>query len=235
MGLVPEGTIVDFYTRMPRDAVRLWKEVGDARRSHLQQASSSVPKVKEKTDVKSSNSLKASPAARVRKILVYGEQDEKYRRLIIDIISCVVVTGLETDAFVAFRCLHRHADGASARGTQGAVAILRDEKSPRLCISKLRSNEFYSSESWRVGIERFGETHHEILGMHLLRTKIRERTGQSGGIIQKGELHERNPCAPSSEERTPEGSSRQADCDSKAAWKLARKMLNAEQERFKLR
>ena len=40
----------------------MWKEVGDARRSHLEQASSSVPKVREQTDVKSSNSLKASPA-----------------------------------------------------------------------------------------------------------------------------------------------------------------------------
>ena len=86
---------------MPRDAVRLWKEVGHVR-SHLEQASSSAPKVKEQTDVKSSNSLKASPATRVKNSLVYGGQDEKYRRLIIDIIPCVVVTGLETDAFVAF-------------------------------------------------------------------------------------------------------------------------------------
>ena len=53
---------------------------------------------------------------------------------------------------------------------------------------------------------------------------IRERKGQSGGIIQKGELHERNPCASSFEERTLEETSRQEDCDSKAAWNLARKM-----------
>ena len=38
------------------------KEVGDAKRSHPEQVSSSVPKVKEQTDVKNSNSLKASPA-----------------------------------------------------------------------------------------------------------------------------------------------------------------------------
>ena len=154
--------------------------------------------------MKSSNSLKASPAARVRKILVYGGQDEKYRRLIIDIISCVVVTGLETDAFVPFVANIDMLMVLQREVLKEQLLFLRDEKSPRLCISKLRSNEFYSSESWRVGIERFGETQHEILGMHLLRTKIRERTRQSGGI-QKGELHERNPCAPSSEERTPEG------------------------------
>ena len=37
----------------------MWKKVGDAGKTHLEQASSSVPKVKEQTDVKSSNSLKA--------------------------------------------------------------------------------------------------------------------------------------------------------------------------------
>ena len=67
-GLVPEETSVDFYTRMPRDAVRLWKEVGDVRRSHPEQTSSSVPKVKEQTDVKSSNSLRASPATGVKMV-----------------------------------------------------------------------------------------------------------------------------------------------------------------------
>ena len=45
---------------------------------------------------------------------------------------------------------------------------------------------------------------------------------QSGGIIQKCELHEQNPCAPGFEERAPGEISRQADCDSKAAWNLAR-------------
>ena len=33
-------------------------------------------------------------------------------------------------------------------------------------------------------------------------TKIREEKGQSGGIIQKGEPHERNPCASSFGEST---------------------------------
>ena len=77
----------------------MWKEVGDARRSHLEQASSSVPKVKEQTDVKSSNSLLRRE---LKKSLVYVKQNEKDRRVIIGIIPCVVVTSLETDAFVAF-------------------------------------------------------------------------------------------------------------------------------------
>ena len=45
----------------------MWKEVGDAKRSHLEQVSSSVPKVKEQTDVKNTNSLKASLATSVYK------------------------------------------------------------------------------------------------------------------------------------------------------------------------
>ena len=48
-------------------------------------------------------------------------------------------------------------------------------------------------------------------------TKIRERKGQSRGVIQKGEPHERNPCAPKFEERTPEETSRQEGCARKAA------------------
>ena len=53
------------------------------------------------TDVNGLYSLKASPATKAKKFLVYGGQDEKDRRVIIDIIPCVVVTSLETDAFVA--------------------------------------------------------------------------------------------------------------------------------------
>ena len=62
---------------MPRDAVRLWKEVGDAERSHLEQVSSSEPKVKEKTDVKNSNSLQASPATRVTNSLSMVDKMKK--------------------------------------------------------------------------------------------------------------------------------------------------------------
>ena len=50
------------HTHATGDRETMREEVGDARRSRLEQASSSVPKVKEQTDVKSSNSPKASPA-----------------------------------------------------------------------------------------------------------------------------------------------------------------------------
>ena len=69
--------------------------------------------------------------------------------------------------------------------------------SKQLCISKLRSNEVYSTESWRSEIERFGGTHYQI---------FQDAPGT------KFEFHERNPCAPQFEERVPEEASRQEDC-----------------------
>ena len=88
--------------------------------------------------------------------------------------------------------LYRHAEGekqpqreVEKRRYLRISGYSEGKKSPRLCISRLRSNEFYSTESWRIGIERF-RTHHEILRMHLVQDWIRERKKQSGGIIQKG-------------------------------------------------
>ena len=53
-------------------------------------------------------------------------------------------------------------------------------------------------------------------------SKLRERKGPSRGIIQKCEPHERNPCAPRWEERTPEETSRQEYCVLETAWNLAK-------------
>ena len=94
--------------------------------------------------------------------------------MIIDIIPCVVVTSLETDAFVAivayFDMLTVTRNPARGREKKVLkVAIMRRKKGPRLCISKFRSNEFNFAESWVIGIERFGGTHQKILRMRLVR------------------------------------------------------------------
>ena len=47
--------------------------------------------MKEQTDVNGLYSLQAGPATKVKKTLVYGGHEEKFRRVIIDIIPCVVV------------------------------------------------------------------------------------------------------------------------------------------------
>ena len=45
--------------------------------------------------------------------------------------------------------------------------------------------------------------------------------GPSGAVIQQGEPHERNLCAPKFEERTPEETSPQEEYARQAAWNLA--------------
>ena len=62
-----------------------------------------------------------------------------------------------------------------------------------------------------------------MLKTHLVRSSNSERKGSSRGVVQKGEPHERNPCASKFEERTLEGTSRQEEYARKAAWNLARK------------
>ena len=66
------------------------------------------------------------------KSLVYGERNAKNRRVIIGIITCVVITSLETDALMAIvACIdmlmvrRSPARGREEEGTQEAVAILK--------------------------------------------------------------------------------------------------------------
>ena len=68
-------------------------------------------------------------------------------------------------------CIDREKPSKKSRkeSTQGAVAILRGKKGPSLCISKFRSKEVYSAESWANEIERFGGTHHKIFKTRLVR------------------------------------------------------------------
>ena len=139
------------------------------------------------------------------KFLVYWEQDVENRRVIFDILPCVVKTSLETDAFMAII---------------GCIDMLMVRRN----ISKFRSKEVYSVESWANDIERFGGARYTILRTHLV------RKGPSRGVIQKGEPHERSPCAPKFEERTPEETSRQEECARKAAWDLARKIFKLKAE-----
>ena len=150
-----------------------------ARNSHLE---ASVPlqhrKWKTQTDGKSLNSLKASLVTTAENPFLYGGQDEKYRRVIIDIIPCVVLTSLETNAFIAIVAyvdkLMVRATSARGQeeGTRGSVVLLKVQG----CVSqgKLRNWE------WRLRRDTS-----EILRMYLVENWIRERQRQSGGSIHK--------------------------------------------------
>ena len=101
----------------------MWKEVKNARKSHPEQASSSGPKVKERTDVKNSNSLKASPATRVKKIPCLWLT--RWKRSSCNYRHHPVCRGLqvwETGAFVAFVAFFRHA------GWEVTSARVREKK-----------------------------------------------------------------------------------------------------------
>ena len=79
-------------------------------------------------------------------------------------------------------------------GPQGAVAILRRKKSKVVYLeTQIQWILFFGRlKNWDWTLRRDTP---EILRMHLVQNWIRERKRKSGGIIQKGEPHERNPCA----------------------------------------
>ena len=151
------------------------EEVVDARRSRLERASYSVPKVKEQTDVKSSKSLEASPATGAEILCLWWA---KCKRSSCDYRHPPVCRGYKSGnrCIYGHRCLFRHADGEKANPARGREKkVLKEQllfwgkKGPRLCISKLRSKEVSSAQSRRIGIERFGGTHHKILRTRVVR------------------------------------------------------------------
>ena len=85
-------------------------------------------------------------------------------------------------AFIDMLIVRRNpARSRRKRSTQGAVASLKEKQVQGLSISKFRSKEGFSAESKRIGIERFGGTHHKILRTHLVRNSCSgKKTAISG-------------------------------------------------------
>ena len=138
-------------------------------------------------------------------------------------------------------CLCRHADGeekpskrSKSASTQGAGAILKEER-VQGCVSQ-------NSVPKKSVLRKAGQTRLNASPGHAIKFSertwyeipIRESKGPSRDVIQKGESHERNPCAPKFEERTLEETSRQEECARKAAKDLARKIYKLK-ARTKLR
>ena len=209
----------------------------ERRRKGKGQASSSVPKVKEQTDVKSSNSPETSPATRAKIPCSWG-QDEK--RSSCDYRHHPVCRNYKSGnrCICGHRCLLRHAHGerkASARSrkecTQG-VALLREKRS-KVVYLKIQSQRSKSI------LRKAGQTRLNASAGHAINfsgrtwyeVQIRKRKGQSGGIIQKGEPHEANPCASSFEERTSEETSQQEDLCQQSSVKSGEKNIQAQSRR----
>ena len=113
MGLVQKETLVVFYVRVPRETERHQRKKW---RTQTYLASDQPwitiegGKVKSKhpllyrreKDRLTTNATSQRPDLRLElKFLVYGEQDVEDRRVIFDILPCVVITSLEPDASMA--------------------------------------------------------------------------------------------------------------------------------------
>ena len=148
----------------------------ERRRKGKRQASSSVPTGKGQTDDKRSKSLEARPATGAKILCFWGARCRKS--------SC---DGRHPPVCRNYKyvnrcihgnnCLYRHADGeekpskrSKSESTQRTISIPKEKKGPKLCISKFRSKEVYSAESWANEIERFGGTCFQILRTHLVRS-----------------------------------------------------------------
>ena len=205
----------------------------ERRRKGKEQASSSVPTGRRQTDDKRSKSPEVRPATGAKICCPW----RRCRKSSCDYRHPPVCRNHKSGN----RCIHvnnrryRHADGkekpskrSKSESTQGAVAILTE--SPRLCISKFRSKEVYSAKPGQTRLNASAGHALKFSGRTWYEVQNRERKGPSRGVIQKGDPHERNLCAPKFEERTPEKTSRQEEFARKAAWNLARKIYKLKAE-----
>ena len=138
------------------------------RRSHLERASSSVPKVNTQTDVERLNSPKASPAMEAENPL---STVVKMKNIVAQLSTSSRVPWLQVwKQMHSWLSLLVSTWWWEETQREAEKKVLKDQllfwedKRPRLCIRRFWSKEFYSTESWRIGIERFGGTHLKFSG-----------------------------------------------------------------------
>ena len=94
-----------------------------------------------------------------------------------------------------------------------------------MCISKLRFNEFYSTESWRIGIWTLRRDTPEILRMHLVQTEFGKGKGNLEALSKKVNLMSEilaRPIRRNIHLRKPE-----------VAWNLARKYASSNRRQLR--
>ena len=207
------------------------KPANDRVRKGNEQTSSSVPEVRAQTDVTSSTSLEASPVTGAKIPCPWGAKCARSSR---DFRHPPVCHNYMSESRFIYgnHCLFRHADGeekpskrSKKESTQQTVAILKHRK-VQGCVSQ-NSNPKKSIPRKTAKVRVNASAGHTVKfsGRTWYEIRIGEAKGPSRGIIQKGDTHERNPCAPKFEERTPEEPSRQEDCARKASWNLENKYI----------
>ena len=128
--------------------------------------------------------------------------------------------------------MYRHADceekpskRSKNESAQGAVAILKHRKVQGCVSQNTVPKKSILQKAGQMRLNASAGHTVKFSGRTWYDTRIRDTKGPSLGIIHKGDTHERNPCAPKFEERTPEETSRQEDCARKVAWDFAKKTI----------
>ena len=161
------------------------------------------------------------------KFIVYGRQDVEHRHVIIGILPCVVITtSLETGASMAtMACIDMlmvRRNPARSRRKRVLKELFRFWRKKRSEVVYLEIRVQRSLVCGKLGKRDWMLRRDALLNSQDApgtKFKLGKEKGPSRGVIHG----ERNPCAPTFEERTLEETSRQEECARKAAWDLARK------------
>ena len=154
--LFKKRRLVVFYTRVPRETVRTtWDEV-ERRKKFSPRASILFSTESEGTDWrKSLYSLKASLATKAQKSLSIAGKIKKHC-VTIDIIPCVVVTSLEQMhiwlSLPVSTCWWWEETQQEVEKKVLICCFSERKKRPRLCVFRLRSNEFFPLRVEKLGL-----------------------------------------------------------------------------------
>ena len=131
--------------------------------------------------------------------------------------------------------LHTEAGGQPKKkskkvGAQGSVASLKDF-SIGLCVPRLSSGKFILREDGKLGSNHTGKFSKTTMRP----VKIREKKGQSQGIIHKCEPQERNPWTPKFDERTQDESKKRSVAPAETPGNWQRMFINSKKGVQKIR
>ena len=179
------------HTHATGDRETMREEVGDAEKSRLEQASSSVPNVKEQTDVKSSNSPEASPATRAEIPCLW---EARCKRSTCNYRHHPVCHGYKSGnrCIYGHCCLRRHADGERKPSARSKISYSRisycseKEKDVQGCASQ-NSDPMNSilRKVEELGLNASAGHTMKFLGCIWYETKIRERKWHLEALSKK--------------------------------------------------
>ena len=187
-----------------------------------------APTGKGRTDDKRSTSLEARPATRAQIPCLFGATCQNLSCTYRHFPVCLNYKS-EKSCIHGSNCQYRHADGeekpskkSKSVSNQGAIAILKEKKIQGCLSQNSDPKKSFLRNTVQTRLNASAGHAIKFSGRTWCEIQIRERKGPSRGVFQKGEPHERNPCALKFEERTPQETLRQEECARKAAWDLAK-------------